>query len=539
MSVKSLVGDIDVQVKGSVNNKKPDTAKRLVEIEKLRYYHAHGGVLYFFVLENNTCDTVYYKLLLPFDISRILRDHPNQEKVTLRFDRFPTEPGEITRLIAKAIRDKRDQQPSVALGYCSMDEYEKNGLNFSECGLTIDVAPNETMASLEPYKSGVYIYGKEASGLKFPIDKIENLVSVAIGRRLTVAAGEVSFEAVVLIGESEAVGQFFEFDGFRVVLGEEKTIYLDEKGSLSTRLRDVLLMREMWMGLPLRLGGKIVLRGLTPDRGSGFDKLNERIEALREIDAVMKRLHVKMDLDIAALSDQNLCDLASAYKGLIKGELLHRPNMQSGACMLRLPGFNVKLLLINQGSDDYLLVDTLDMSSSKFQAVISDDEGKPLASVPSLLIQPKDELLELGNIDAEVFKRACELVPITERSSGFATDAMLGMISAADEKAVCSTELLKCCAILVELLEPFCEPEVTTINRLQIKKRMSGLDPDDENALVVLIAASEDKQAKACAAILRGDVLLARALIDKLPVSQAEELCSWPVYHFLEIAENG
>lgn len=133
MSVKTLVGDIDIQVKGTVKNKKPGKAKRSVSVENLKYYRTHGGILYFVVFESNSCDTVYYKLLLPFDINRILRDYPNQKSITLRFDLFPTDPNEVLRLITRAIRDKESQQAGAAWGYCSKDEYEKNGLNFSKC----------------------------------------------------------------------------------------------------------------------------------------------------------------------------------------------------------------------------------------------------------------------------------------------------------------------------------------------------------------------------------------------------------------------
>ena len=98
---------------------------------------------------------------------------------------------------------------------------------------------------------------------------------------------------------------------------------------------------------------------------------------------------------------------------------------------------------------------------------------------------------------------------------------------------------MKCAAILVERLEPFTDPETTTINRLQIKKRFGCLTSDDEMNLASLAATGNSLEAKACAAILRGDETQANVLIGMLPPERADELRRWPVYHLLERGEAG
>lgn len=251
----------------------------------------------------------------------------------------------------------------------------------------------------------------------------------------------------------------------------------------------------------------------------------------------MRRLDVKVDLDVEALTGQNLRDLHIAYRALIGGELLHRSNKSAGMCLIKLPGFSLKFLLYDKGNDDFLLMDALDVDSSIVTPVLTDDEGVPVVPVPPLLIQTEQELLELGNIDSETFEETCNSFPISGDNSYYVNNRMLDLIAAADNKAVCASELLKCAAILVERLEPFPDREITTINRLQIKKRVGCLTSDDEMNLASLVATGNSLETKACAAILRGDETQANVLIGMLPLERANELRGWPVYHLLERSE--
>ena len=90
MSNITLVGSIDVQVKGTEAKRRADEPKRSVSIVDLEYYQTHGGALYFVVFENNERDEVFYRLLLPFDIKRILRDHSARRASCCDSRPFPT-----------------------------------------------------------------------------------------------------------------------------------------------------------------------------------------------------------------------------------------------------------------------------------------------------------------------------------------------------------------------------------------------------------------------------------------------------------------
>lgn len=532
MSVDTLIGEIEVQVKGTTSKRESDSPKKKVRIRDLKYYLKHGGVLYFVVYEGERNDEVFFRELLPFDIKRILSNHESQKSVTLRFRPFPNDCDKILQLVTQAIKDKETQQLSTDITYCSLEEYETNGFNFPEHTFTINVGQDESIASLAPYKNGIYIYGKDSCDRQFPIDKIENIQKITIGTELIVSAGDVTFETEFSLGEDKTDGLFYRFDDFEIDI-KNRTIRLDEKSPLSIRLRDLHLFRELKANGSLWVNGDKIISAFSPDERSENDELDKRIEVLEQIDAVMKRLHVKKDLDLETLTNQNLRDLRNIYQGIIEGKLFHRPNMQLAMSLIKMPGFSIKFILFNNGEDNFSLVDMLDVDTAQIVPYLADEEKRSFAPIPPLLIQTKEELRELGNIDAALFERSCELIPINEKSSHFANEKMLEMINAADVGAICSTELLNCCRILVGYLEPFCSTEVTMINRLQIKARLEKLDNEDDITLAKLIASSDNLPIEACASILRGDSVQTQAIISKMTPDEQNSLHSWPVWHLM------
>lgn len=231
-SKKTFIGDIDVQVKGTTAKKSSESPKRPVAVDDLRYYLDHGGALYFVVYVKENGAAVYFKELLPFDIRKLLRDHGEQKTVNLRFSPFPSDPTETLSLLTRIIRDKKAQRASTGFAFCSLEEYQENGFGFPSAQFTVNVGPGETLASLAPYKHGLYQYGVDEHGQSFPIDKIEDVSKIAIGTDAKVSSGEESFSTTLFFGEDKNDGNFLKFDGF-IFNEETRTLRLDEAGSVA------------------------------------------------------------------------------------------------------------------------------------------------------------------------------------------------------------------------------------------------------------------------------------------------------------------
>ena len=103
--------------------------------------------------------------MLPYDLKKILADIPEQqERISLRFDRLPSDAAELTRLVRRAVKDRAKQRAVAGIAPKTIEEFKDAGLCFDECEFGIELLEGELPASLAPYRNGLYIYGKSALG---------------------------------------------------------------------------------------------------------------------------------------------------------------------------------------------------------------------------------------------------------------------------------------------------------------------------------------------------------------------------------------
>lgn len=177
----------------------------------------------------------------------------------------------------------------------------------------------------------------------------------------------------------------------------------------------------------------------------------------------------------------------------------------------------------------------IDPKETKFYAAGAG--GTVLGIVPPLLGLPKilpfKKMLEIGNIDAETFRKSCDFFPINKFTVDYAKDSLTLMLNAVDANALCAFELLECCNILIDYIEPLCEEGFADINKLQIKARTSGLDGSDNDLLARIIAGDYSIQIKASAAVLRKDKAQVNAYLNQMEFIERTDFCRQPIFHLL------
>lgn len=535
MSIDNLIGDIDVQVKGTVAKRKKLYPKRSIRICDLRYYKNHCGVLYFVVYEKESCDEVYFKQLLPFDINRILKDDSNKKSVSVQLEPFPTDPDEVMGLVSQTILDKHLQTPVSSLAYSSLQDYYDAGYVITGQGLAIDLIPEQDSDSFMPYRNSSYVYGQDEHGTYLPVDKIEEPLMVLIGRIETVASGNVSFEAPISTYTDKNKCTIARIDGLAFNL-VNKSMALLEKESLLIRLRDLHLLREMCRTGVLMVGDSTFIQEFAGIEYNSHS-LNQEIAFLEKIDEVLKCLKVKLDLNLSILSEQNYYDLDILYSCLVKGDTLYRPNFCTGPHLIEMPGFCIQILYVEVDVDIYLLFDALDIDPKETKFYAAGADGTVLGVVPPLLGLPKilpfKKMLEIGNIDAETFRKSCDFFPINKFTVDYAKDSLTLMLNAVDANALCAFELLEYCNILIDYIEPLCEEGFADINKLQIKARTSGLDGSDNDLLARIIAGDYSIQIKASAAVLRKDKAQVNAYLNQMEFIERTAFCRQPIFHLI------
>ena len=531
-SVDTIEGQLPVQVKGTTSKRKSDRPKRQVRVSDLRHYlNIAGGCIYFYVYCGSEARSaeVFYRLLLPYDLKKILADVPeHQGRVSLRFDCLPSDAAELTRLVKRAVKDRAKQRVVAGIAPKTIEEFKDVGLCFDECEFGIELLEGESLASLAPYKNGLYIYGKSPWGELYPLDKLENIVGVAIGSRHVVSSGNVSLDAMVMTGENEK-GEHVFFRGFDINLSTNN-ITLNEAGTLTERVEDLALMRAMMQTGELSIDGNGFARGCKLGEGD-LAPLENRMQSLEIIKRVIDTLHYKPEVDVSALSPQDLRNIETIHKGLVEGELLHYKNRQNGFGYITLAGHPVKLVFYQVSDGMYRMADGLRLDDLTVSVFSRGEEEAPVVVAP-LFVQTMQDYLNLANINAEVFAATLRQYPVTEASSAYVNDKMLEMLFAYDQDACCAEELLKCCEVTVGALEAFTDREVTLINRFQIAARKRDLTCEEKSELMAIQLNSDSVLSKACAAALRGDSDMASALRASLDEGTRATLDSWPVSRF-------
>ena len=533
-SVDTIEGQLPVQVKGTGAKRKSDRPKRAIRVADLNHYlNIAGGCIYFLVFcgKGIHAAEVFYRLLLPYDLKKILNDVPEgQKSISLRFDQLSTDDQELTRLLKRAVKDRAKQRAVAGTVPKTVDEFKDFGLCFDECEFGVDLLQGESLGNLAPYKNGLYIYGKSPWGERYAIDKLENIVGVAIGSPRSISSGDISLSAIVMAGENEK-GEHVFFRGFDLSLAD-KQLTLNETGTLTERIEDLSLMRAMMLTGSLSIDGSNFAYGLKLNDG-GLESLESRLESLKIIKHVIDLLHFKPKIDVSALSTQDARNIETIYRGLIEGKPLHYKNRQNGFGYISLGGHPVKFVFYQTSDDEYRMVDALRLDDLAISVFSQGEEKEPVVVAP-LFVQTMQDYIRLANIDASVFAETLRRCPITDVSATYVTDKMLEMLTAYDQHACCADELLECCDITVSALEQFTDQEVTLINRCQIAARKRDLTDEEKLELASLQLSSGNSRVKTCAAALRGDSKMASVLLAALDEEDRTVLSTWPISRFFE-----
>lgn len=533
-TVDTVLGQLPVQIKGTISKRKSDTPKKSVRIADLKHYlNIAGGCIYFVVYCGKDVVTpeVFYRLMLPYDLKGILaKVTEGQKSISLHFNKLPSNSNELTRLITRAVKDKAKQQSSAGIAMRSLDDYRRAGIPFKKCEFNIDLLAGEEPTGLAAYKNGFYIYGKTAWGEIYPIDKLENIVGVAAGVERTVSSGDVSYKALVFNGEDEN-GEHTFFRGFDI-RNAEKSLSLEETGTLSERIEDLSLMKTTVETGSLCIDGHICVHGIKSDKFD-MDSLNRRLNCLMLIKRVVDALHLKAELDISALTEQDLRIIHAINYGIVEGKLLHYENRQSGYARINLCGHTIKLVFCEEKPDLYRMYDALQLEDRAVAVYTHGPNETDREIVAPLLVLTPEEYKTIENIDVNVFKNTLSKYPINETNASYVNNKMLEMLLAYDDDARCAEDLLQCCVVTVEALKKYTDEETTLINKCQIVARSRDLTDAERDALAHIQMESPNIFAKVCAAALRGDREMALSLKHTMHAEDQAAFDTWPITRFL------
>ena len=541
MTKGALYGEIPVQIKGTLS--KPsgrETEKRKVDVLDLeKYLDVYAGVLYFVVFMDKSFNSkgIYYKQYLPYDIHEALsrKKRDNQATLTEKFLPLPDDADQLRRLCLEFISDQRKQRGTGDVGFLMPGELETSGIHFQKVELTKTLFSDEFPVSLKPFETGAYLYGTTSGGKRYVLDRIGPMEMIQSTSTHTIGAGNYECEAMVDIGEDHE-GTFLALGGISLRFGGTGAIKYTDRGGFRNRLRDAKLFRGFALSGEIYLDGSFLGRADALN-GVDLDELDRRIEVYEKYVSLMDLLGVVPDWDPSKLSKNDFGQIRRLGEGLEDGSHLSLGDHSESMIVLNSDIAGARIKVVGRRDEDGLY-EIFDLTSPDLTFATCRGENGELDTenpMPTLFSLASADLKLLANINQTRLEQALERCPVTAGSADASNNALLEMLTAYDEDAVCEKELLACCGITSKALYDL-DPtsEVYAINRAQTLYRMHQLDDGWKDKLRGMAASSDSKEVRTSAFILINQHKLAVSCLDSLGELERKRFMTWPIYKLLK-----
>ena len=553
----SHAGRVPVQVKGRVTNAKTkasrDTRSFSVEREVLAFFRNHGGGIYFYVpmKEGGQQREVFYSILLPFKIVRLLRGKPSTQKTfSIKMTKLPEEHAKVEQIVRLAWHGRT--QGSTPGGLDHLLAQAESFTIHSLAGITED---RPTRLALD--ETDYVVVAHLTDGLDIPIDiDLDVLPAQYVERPLavSVSCGGIEFDS--------GTGRRIEDDTFLFQLSAglevrlrssnesiDSNLSLTLDGSLVEQAKNLDFMIAAAAGQPLIIGDKIN-EPLAGDAG-----LESELRGIRHDMGRLIELFTELGIDDAFSSDLEIDPRTKRMLlALHEGLLLDKPVQadSDGTGRFDIPIGEHKIMVIVLPAEDSgwrRIVDPFDPTKrDRFQIYHANEDGT-VAQVDwgtvYEAVTPEDLStvlnLRLGNLVA-AYEELEDRIDASTKANYMA----LRLLSAADIAKDQShrEQLLQGASELCDwLLQVEPDSLVFRINRWQILYRLGDLGDSDRRGIRAARRAldRQDDQfslLEVCMLVLLNDSEELQYAVSELTKEEAEKLQAWPIWSLSKLSNT-
>jgi len=547
-----LIGRIPVQVKGTehpeIENGRLKHSASLIDLE---IYKKDGGCIYFVVDLSPQKSLIYYDLLLPYDLEKILSEKNNKKTTTRFLEQFPSKEDAIFNLM-RLFLSEREKQFSTAKFTSNPDEKTKELISehlqkgIPAHSITFLRTPENLFASC--FDIPTYVYLNIARGFKIPIQRVRiNSVSMNNLRYAISINGTQYYDSVRLTKDKDkevlTFGKSTTIELPDSELPTDCKVCFSEIGTLSERIHD----HEFWLALCSNDQNRLICKSIddgdiiltfdgnnnTNCSGNNIILYENRLNDLKSIQKALEFFGVSDDLDMDALSEKDeeylhILMLASRGEELA----ITIENFVPGTVAVAVSNIaNLHIAVFLQALENgkYKIQNFFDMPNSTCEFLCNDEffEASPY------LKMGKQDFLKCSNIDYDVIYNSIASKPFVPYYNAKATEFLLEAISAYDEKPSENLMLFvdKFSAWLLE--KDATEPQ--QLNRLQVLKRQRKLIEEEQEHLRSISCGNKDTIFKIGACILLESFLEARTLWDSLSEQEIENVKALPCFPILNL----
>jgi len=531
-----LVGRIPVQVKGTwVERFQKSKATFQAEVSDLRNYLNDGGVIFFLIQIKDYDDyKIYYTSLLPFDLRRILDSAGQQKTKQIKLELFPHKYRDgIVRILTDFLTNKK-KQATLLPDIRSMQDLKDSKLEIDKLELsvpTVGIASSDDMFE-ELLNHPQYIYVKPKNiDLSFAVDKMYPKQIVMHQKTAITVNGEVLYDHIDIVRLPGRKKQY--------KLGNDVTVTADGsrfnmsyqfRGTLQEQIREMKLITALMQNQPVCVGENPLPGEFLPDfRGHTLDEAFGRLSALLRVDATLKKLHVKKDLNLGALKDEEISSVNYLISGILDGK--PTPFKLPGKMNVgKLSIGNITLLLVIKESPDgtgCLLGDFFEVDD----LVLAEKDSNPQSGSqisPYVLIDV-NHFETIDNADLSEIMMSIRKRPYSDVYGERIVLLVLELLKLYDRQK--NSDVLDIVIQLLDFLEDHdsSQEELYQINRLQTEKRRRKLTKEEMQYLSSMKADGFPLQYQLAANILLESFREAEMIYEKMDKAEREIFDTYPI----------
>ena len=354
-SNKDFKGRIPIQVKGRIEkdiyaeNSKIPSYK--FEVTNLRNYLKDGGVLFFVVTfdENGDNEKVFYKKLLPYDLSKILKNVGNKKTKSLSLDFLPQNKEKIVELFFNFINDMQKQNTDI--DNINFDDIVGKHKNIVLSFVTI----NKDYKDVFDYmlNNDLYIYTKSELGNLLPIEHIKNVSEVA-----KVVDADVKIKEMVYYNKIKMA--FLPANNREVRIGKSLTIRANVEentqkltfklaGTLSNEIDDLNFMINAVKNKGFYINENLFDFNQTDiDKSSGFNliEMEKYLTELYRIKELLEYSNVSEELNLDKLTTKDFLNLKELADGILDNKLIGLNVTNTGLGIFNISNLKILILAI-------------------------------------------------------------------------------------------------------------------------------------------------------------------------------------------------
>lgn len=551
LSNATLLGRVPVQVKGRTTGRKTKQKTSVsfsVERDVLRFFRTDGGGIYFYVpvSADGKKRTVFYAVLTPFKIDRLLRGKdPKQKSFTVRFERLPKDPSQIERIAGLALEGQK--QGKTVGGEEDILERAR-GITLH---LLSEISPDRpTVLDLE--KTDFAVTVETNSGLNLPYDMDLTIYPASYMPReieVTISCGEAIYTRSVIQQVAEETVAITLSQGLEIRTSSgpkelNANINLTPAGGIRSQLRDLDFFLAAMHGEPLIIAGAAHPPTATMAVDDRLGVLRERIASLVEL---MDALAVHESLiESHVFSDGEKRELLSLHRAIVRGEEVEAQTDGYGRYDFEFGKLKIVTLIAPGSTPAHRrILDPLNPGNrSQVRIIHARDDGSSVeldyATVYDSMEIP--DLVAGLNLRLEAIVETYEGVSDNDAVRGTANQMTLTLLRAADSAEGPRREyLLSGAASLSEwLVSKGGDVLPNKINRWQVGYRRGTLSPSDRAEIRAARRAlyqDADKDVRlreACLLILLEERDELDLVMQELTQPEADSLRSWPIWSLVE-----